>query len=91
MEKSARKARQIAAVVNIGKSPFAKLRPLHFGAVRLLGGFWAGWQARNARQAIPTGYEKLAQSGVLENFETAAGLRQGSYRNMVFVDSDLYK
>ncbi len=78
-------------IVDTSRSPFAKLIPLGFGEVLLRPGFWAAWRATTRREAIPYGYRKLEESGVLSNIEVAASRRDGTFRNMRFADSDLYK
>ncbi len=72
--------------------PYARWHQLPLEAVRLTGGFWASRQDINRRVTLPHGYRMLEQTGTLDNFRVAAGLKQGSYRGkMVFLDSDVYK
>jgi DUF1680 family protein len=78
-------------VVDTMNSPHARLRPLPYSAVRLTDGFWASWRATNREQALSYGWQKLNESGVISNFEIAAGRRHGAFQNMRFADSDLYK
>ena len=78
-------------VVDTLDSPHAQLRPLPYSAVRLDGGFWASWRATNREHALSYGWDKLNESGVISNFEIAAGRRKGTFQNMRFADSDLYK
>lgn len=72
--------------------PYARWHQLPLEAVRLTGGFWASRQDINRRVTLPHGYRMLEQTGTLDNFRIAAGLKQGSYRgDVVFLDSDVYK
>lgn len=83
--------RGCTSVVDTSRSPNRRLLSLPFEAVRPGAGFWSSWRATNRREALPYGYEKLVSSGVISNFEIAAGRKQGSFQNMRFADSDLYK
>ena len=60
-------------------------------AVTLTGGFWARWQDTNRRVTLQHGYQMLEQAGNLDNLRLAAGLIAGTFRGMVFQDSDVYK
>lgn len=77
--------------IDTSRSRFARLRTLPLDAVRFGNGFWSRFRETNRTVAVQYGYSKLAESGVLENFEIAAGKREGEFRNMRFADSDLYK
>ncbi len=79
------------AIVDTSRSPKRRLLSLPFDAVRPGAGFWSSWRATNRREALPYGYDKLTSSGVISNFEVAAGRKQGAFQNMRFADSDLYK
>lgn len=85
------RSRGSTAIVDTSHSPHRTLQSLPFDAVRPGAGFWSSWRATNRREALPYGHDKLASSGVLSNFEVAAGRRQGAFRNKLFADSDLYK
>ncbi len=87
----AERPRGSTAIVDTSHSPNRKLLSLPFDAVRPGAGFWSSWRATNRREALPYGYDKLIGSGVISNFEVAAGRTQGAFRNKRFADSDLYK
>ncbi len=77
--------------IDTSRSRFARLRTLPTDAVSFGDGFWSRFRETNRSVAVQYGYSKLRESGVLENFEIAAGKRKGEFRNMRFADSDLYK
>jgi len=72
-------------------SPYAKLQSLPLDAVCVTDGFWAKRQLTNRRISLLMGYKKLEQAGNFHNFRLAAGLNQGNYRGLLFMDSDIYK
>ena len=82
---------QASAVVDTSSSPHAARKSLPFEATTLTDGFWSRWQNLNRSQALAYGHEQLVASGVMSNFEIAAGRRTGGFQNMRFADSDLYK
>jgi uncharacterized protein len=67
------------------------LRPLGTEHVRIGRGFWADRQQRNREVTIPAGYDQLEQAGNLDNLRIVAGRAGGSYRGLLFNDSDVYK
>ena len=69
----------------------ATLRPLGTEHVRIERGFWADRQQRNREVTIPAGYEQLERAGNLDNLRIVAGRAGGSYRGLLFNDSDVYK
>jgi uncharacterized protein len=66
------------------------LRPLPLSGSRLADGFWAGRVAAN-QAAIPAGYERLSETGHLDNLRIAADEMTGVAKGAVFWDSDVYK
>jgi uncharacterized protein len=66
-------------------------RPLGLDAVRLTHGLLADRQQVNGDVSIPSGRERLAQAGNLDDLALAAGTGSGAYRGPLFMDSDLYK
>ena len=86
------KVRPAAAyVVDTRGSPKGTLLPLPLASVRL-DGFLGGWQKVNRESSLPHGYAKLVETGVISNFEAAAGRRKAGFQGaMFFSDTDLYK
>lgn len=77
--------------VDTTHSPHARWRTLPFRSVSLTGGLWAQRQAVNRAVSLHHGYRMLEQAGNLYNLRLAAGLAEGEYRGLLFMDSDLYK
>lgn len=80
-----------ASVVDLTRSPHARLRPLPVSAVRLEGEFWGARLQRNAAVSLPSQWEQLERSGVLANFRRVTGEVDVPHRGFVFADTDLYK
>lgn len=80
-----------ASLVDLTRSPHARLRPLPISAVRLEGEFWGGRLERNAAVSLPSQWEQLEVSGVLDNFRRVTGEVDAAHRGFVFADTDLYK
>ncbi len=81
----------IATPVDLTRSPHARVKPVPVSSVRLEGEFWSDRIERNARVTLPSQWERLEASGVLDNFRRAAGEGDAPHRGFVFVDTDLYK
>jgi DUF1680 family protein len=60
-------------------------------SISLTDGFWFKWQNINRHITLQHGYQLLEQAGNLDNLRLAAGLIEGTFRGMVFQDSDIYK
>lgn len=68
------------------------IAPVDFTHVKLQDGFWKEW-VRTARDAtIPFSFNKCEETGRVDNFIFAGGLREGKFRGRYgFDDSDVYK
>jgi uncharacterized protein len=69
----------------------ASQRPLGLESVQLKGGMWAEWQERNRTMSLRVAIERLEAAGNLDNFRIAAGEKEGTFVEPVFMDSDVYK
>jgi DUF1680 family protein len=78
-------------VVDMSRSPFAKLRPVPLDAVEIADTFWAPRQRRNREASLPSQYRLLWDTGRIDNLLRAAGERDGAFQGRVFNDSDVYK
>jgi len=68
------------------------ITPVDFTQVRLQDGFWKEWVERVHDATIPFAFQKCAETGRIDNFIFAGGIREGKYRGKYgFNDSDLYK
>ena len=75
-----------------------KITPLPLQNTTISGSFWSRYMGLVRREVIPYQWEVLndritdaARSGCIQNFEIAAGKKQGEFYGMCFQDSDLYK
>lgn len=78
-------------VVKNIKSPHSPLKTLAQDAISLQDGLWKNKQDLNNRDSIRHGYNMLDQVGNFHNLRLAAGLIDGEFMGLRFVDSDLYK
>lgn len=78
-------------LIDLAHSPNAQLRPAPIGAVTLTDTFWEPRRVINRERTLPSQFEKLESSGVLDNFRRAAGEETLKFRGMIFADTDLYK
>lgn len=78
-------------VLDLVRSPHARLRPVPVGAVTLRDAFWEPRRRLNREETLGSQFQKLEESGVLNNFRRAAGTFDGEFEGYVFTDSDAYK
>ena len=82
---------EIGPVVDMSKSPYAKLRPVPLSAVRLTDNFWEPRRRINREVTIPTQLKQCEDTGRIDNFRVASGRKQGEFQGIYFNDSDVYK
>ena len=80
-----------SAVTDTSRSPFARLRPVPIGAVRLRGGFWAPRLELTRTVTLRQQYEQCEATGRIDNFRRAAGTKRVDFRGRYYNDSDVYK
>ncbi|MBI4877673.1 MAG: glycoside hydrolase family 127 protein [Acidobacteria bacterium] len=78
-------------ILDLAKSPGAKLRNVPVSAVRLQGGFWEARRKTNVEKSIPTMLQLLEEHGVVDNFRRLSGRKQVARKGPLYTDSDLYK
>ena len=78
-------------VLNLVKSPYAKLRTVPVHAVTVTSGFWAARRQTNVEKSIPSMEKLLQANGRMDNFLRLAGQSDAPQRGPVFSDSDVYK
>ena len=71
--------------------PVATVQPVSFTQVRLDDGFWAARTKVCREVTIPHNLKQCEQTGRIDNFAIAAGLKQGKHTGAPYNDSDLYK
>ncbi len=68
------------------------IAPVDFTQVKLMDGFWKDWVSTAVEQTIPFAFQKCEETGRIDNFIFAGGLKEGKYKGRYgFNDSDLYK
>jgi DUF1680 family protein len=79
-------------VVDVARSPHARLGPVPVSAVSLdPAAFWGERLRVNAEVSLLHQWEQLEETGRLDNFRRVAGLVDRPHRAPVFNDTDLYK
>jgi DUF1680 family protein len=79
-------------VLDLSKSPYAKLHPVPVKAVKLSGGFWEPRRRVNVEKSIPTMLQLMEEHGIVDNFRRLSGAKPGVPRKgPLYTDSDLYK
>lgn len=79
------------AVIDLAKSPFAKLKPVPVHAVVIEEGFWAKRRRTNVQSSIPTMRDQLLRHGRLDNFKRLTSRSIEPQKGPVYSDSDIYK
>ena len=78
-------------VLNLAKSPYAKLRNVPVHAVTIENGFWAQRREVNVDKSIPSMEKLLEANGRMDNFRRLIGKSSAAQRGPVYSDSDVYK
>lgn len=81
-------------LTNTKKSPFVRVSPLPWDAVRWNDGFWKAATDTNATRTVPhlqNMFESKDISHVVENFRICAGESDGEFGGTDFGDGDFYK
>ena len=73
------------------QGPDYPIQPVPFSAVRFEGGFWGPRLETNRAVTVPYDFKKCAETGRLDNFAIAGGLKPGAHRGQRYDDSDVYK
>ena len=78
-------------VVDVSRSPLARLQPVPVDAVRFQDDLWAPKIAQVRQVMLPSQYRSLEETGRLANFRRGAGKESGEFEGYYFNDSDVYK
>lgn len=65
--------------------------PVPFTKVKINGGFWAPRLETNRTVTLPFDFKKCEETGRIDNFAVAGGLKKGTFRGIRYDDSDVYK
>jgi DUF1680 family protein len=78
-------------ILNLAKSPYAKLRSVPVHAVTIESGFWSPRRETNVSASIPSMSKLLEVNGRMDNFRRLTGNSTAKQRGPVYSDSDIYK
>src|SRR5713226_8245827 len=78
-------------ILNLAKSPYAKLRGVPVHAVTIEAGFWLPRRETNVASSIPSMGKLLEVNGRMDNFRRLIGKSTAAQRGPVYSDSDIYK
>jgi DUF1680 family protein len=67
------------------------IRPVPFTAVKVEGEFWKPRIETNRDVTVWYDFHKCEETGRIDNFAVAGGLKQGGFRGIFFDDSDVFK
>ncbi|MBD3413538.1 MAG: glycoside hydrolase family 127 protein [Candidatus Aminicenantes bacterium] len=68
------------------------IQPVPFTQVHLKDEFWSSRMETNRRVTIPYAFEQCEETGRIDNFRIAAGMKSGGFQSVYpFDDSDVYK
>ena len=73
------------------KSGDYPITPVPFTKVTITDNFWKPRLETNRMVTIPYDFQKCEQTGRIQNFEVAAGMKQGKFDGIRFDDSDVFK
>lgn len=84
-------AEREAGILDVARSPRAKLRNVPVRAVKMGEGFWTPRMKVNVEASIPSLLELLEQHGIVDNFRRLSRRKNVPRRGPLYTDSDLYK
>ena len=76
-------------VIDLSRSPHAKLRTIPLRAVVIEDGFWAKRRATNVSSSIPSMHDELLAHGRMDNFLRLTGKSNASQVGRAYSDSDI--
>jgi hypothetical protein len=80
-----------SGVLDLSRSPYAKVKNIPIAAVEIGDGFWAKRRKTNVESSIPSMHDELLAHGRMDNFLRLQGKSQAPQRGPVYSDSDIYK
>ena len=78
-------------VIDLTRSPYAKLKTVPVRAVVIEKGFWSPRRATNVSASIPTMRDELVNHGRMDNFLRLEAKSSAPQKGPVYSDSDIYK
>jgi len=67
------------------------VKPVEFTKVKILDEFWRSRMKTNRRVTIPFAMQQNEETGRVDNFAIAGGLKEGEYKGERYNDTDVYK
>jgi len=67
------------------------IQPVPFNQVQVRDGFWSPRLETNRKVTVWYDFRKCEETGRIENFEVAGGLKEGGFKGIYFNDSDVFK
>jgi DUF1680 family protein len=67
------------------------IRPVDFTQVHFQSGFWSPRLDTNRKVTIPFAFQKCEETGRIDNFAVAGGLKEGKFKGIAYDDSDVFK
>ncbi len=80
-----------AGVIDVSRSPYAKLKTVPVRAVEIQEGFWSKRRVTNIESSIPSMHDELVDHGRMNNFLRLEGKSSAPQIGPVYSDSDIYK
>jgi DUF1680 family protein len=80
-----------AGVIDLSKSPHAKLKAVPIRAVVIREGFWSQRRKTNLLSSIPSMHDELLEHGRMDNYLRLLGKSSQPQKGPVYSDSDIYK
>ena len=80
-----------AGVIDVSRSPYAKLKTVPVRAVEIQEGFWSKRRVTNLESSIPSMHDELVDHGRMSNFLRLEGKSSAPQIGPVYSDSDIYK
>jgi DUF1680 family protein len=80
-----------AGVIDVSRSPYAKLKTVPVRAVEIQEGFWSKRRVTNLESSIPSMHDELIDHGRMNNFLRLEGKSSAPQIGPVYSDSDIYK
>jgi uncharacterized protein len=80
-----------AGVIDLSRSPHARLKTVPVSAVMIKEGFWSKRRRTNVDSSIPSMHDELLAHGRMDNFLRLEGRSSEPQKGPVYSDSDIYK
>jgi len=78
-------------ILNVDKSPYAKLHNVPVHAVTIMEGFWGARRETNVKKSLPSMEKLLEANGRMNNYLRLVGKSDAQQSGPVYSDSDVYK